>query len=312
MIPSRPQTSKETIAKLACAFAGVAWGLFWLPLRAMNDAGITGAWATVMIYVIPLFFALPLLLWRRRKVAEGGLLMQMIGIVAGIGLVLYADALIYTQVIKAMLLFYLTPLWSALLARVVLGEAITPIRWFAMALALAGLMVIFGADTGLPVPRNIGDWMGLASGICWAVAAVLLRMDGREEAAADNMLVYLFWGTVAAVVIAVLPQSGAHSLPDPGRIVDVLPWLVPVLLVLILPATFAIMWGTPLLNPAVVGLLFMTEISVGAATAAIWAGEPFGAREIFGILLISAAGLVESIYEWMAAKRPAQSDDHHG
>jgi len=298
-----PHTGKETIAKLACAFAGVAWGLFWLPLRAMNDAGITGAWATVMIYIIPLLFALPLLVWRRRKIVEGGRPLQMIGIVAGVGMVLYADALIYTQVIKAMLLFYLTPLWSALLARVVLGEMITPIRWFAMALALAGLMVIFGADTGLPVPRTVGDWMGLASGICWAIAAVLLRMDGREEAATDNMLVYLFWGTVAAVVVALLPLSGAHPLPDPERIADVLPWLVPVLLILIMPTTFAIMWGTPLLNPAVVGLLFMTEISVGAATAAIWAGEPFGAREIIGVLLISAAGLAESIYEWVTSNR---------
>lgn len=297
--------SKETVAKLACAFAGVAWGLFWLPLRAMDQAGITGAWATVMIYVIPLACAVPLLVWRRHSIVQGGLLMQMIGLVAGIGLVLYADALIYTQVIKAMLLFYLTPLWSALLARAVLGETITPIRLLAMALGLAGLMVIFGADVGLPVPRNIGDWMGLGSGLCWAIAAVLLRLDGREEAALDNMLVYLFWGTIAAVAIAMLPLSGAHPLPDPARILDVLPWLIPVLLILILPATFAIMWGAPLLNPAVVGLLFMTEISVGAATAAIWAGEPFGVRELVGILLISAAGLVESIYDALKAKKAA-------
>ena len=122
--------SKETIAKLACAFAGVAWGLFWLPLRAMDQAGITGAWATVMIYVIPLACALPLLFWRRRSIIEGGLLMQMIGLVAGIGLVLYADALIYTQVIKAMLLFYLTfclgffSLWERLLSRVTMWALI--------------------------------------------------------------------------------------------------------------------------------------------------------------------------------------------
>ena len=31
-----------------------------------------------------------------------------------------------------------------------------------------------------------------------------------------------------------------------------------------------------------VGLLFMTEISVGAITAAIWSGDPFGWREVAG------------------------------
>ncbi|MGI9416088.1 MAG: DMT family transporter [Hyphomicrobiales bacterium] len=305
MTPARLPASRETVAKLACAFAGVAWGLFWLPLRAMDQAGIAGAWATVMIYLVPLVCAVPLLLWRWRAIAAGGWLMQMIGIVAGIALVLYADALIYTQVIKAMLLFYLTPLWSALLVRAVLGEAITPVRWGAMALGFAGMLVIFGADVGMPVPRTLGDWMGLGSGIFWAIAAVLLRIHGRAEAAVDNMLVYLFWGTAAAVVIALMPASGAHPPPDFDTAAAVLPWLVPVLMAIILPATLAIMWGTPLLNPAVVGLLFMTEISVGSATAAIWAGEPFGAREVLGIALITAAGLAESICEVITRRRSA-------
>jgi len=49
-----------------------------------------------------------------------------------------------------------------------------------------------------------------------------------------------------------------------------------------------------------VGLLFMTEISVGALTAAIWAGEPFGIREIVGVVLITAAGATESIWDlWL-------------
>jgi drug/metabolite transporter (DMT)-like permease len=50
----------------------------------------------------------------------------------------------------------------------------------------------------------------------------------------------------------------------------------------------------------------MTEISVGTATAAIWAGEPFGAREIAGVVLISAAGLVESLSDFMKWRRARQ------
>ena len=47
----------------------------------------------------------------------------------------------------------------------------------------------------------------------------------------------------------------------------------------------------------------MTEISVGTVTAALWAGEPFGAREIIGILLISGAGLVESLQASFTRRR---------
>jgi drug/metabolite transporter (DMT)-like permease len=47
----------------------------------------------------------------------------------------------------------------------------------------------------------------------------------------------------------------------------------------------------------------MTEISVGAVTAAIWAGEPFGFREIVGVVLISAAGVTESIWDlWLKSR----------
>jgi len=292
---------QENFAKLACAYSGIAWGLFWIPLRAMDEAGITGAWATVMIYVVPLMCALPLLIQRRHTIAQGGWITWMIGLTAGIGLVCYANGVIYTEVVRAMLLFYLTPLWSFLLARIFIGEAITPIRWLAMALGLAGMLIIFGIDTGVPLPRNMGDWMGLIGGMAWAVGALLLRIDGRQHAAFDCLLVYYFCGTVIAVAIALLPISNAPVLPTAAAMVGVLPWLIPVLVVVIVPATFAAMWGAPLLNPGTVGLLFMTEISVGTLTAVIWAGEPFGVREITGIALITAAGLAESVHD-MSAK----------
>lgn len=292
---------QENFAKLACAYSGVAWGLFWIPLRAMDEAGVNGAWATVMIYVVPLICALPLLIRRRHAIAQGGWITQMIGLTTGIGLVCYANGVIYTEVVRAMLLFYLTPLWSFILARIFIGEAITPIRWLAMVLGLAGMLVIFGIETGIPLPRNAGDWMGLIGGMGWAIGALLLRIDGRQHAAFDCLLVYYVWGTGIAIAIALLPLSDAPALPAIGTVLELLPWLIPVLIAVIVPATFAAMWGAPLLNPGTVGLLFMTEISVGTFTAVGWAGEPFGAREIVGITLITAAGLAESVFD-MAAK----------
>ena len=76
-----------------------------------------------------------------------------------------------------------------------------------------------------------------------------------------------------------------------------LPWLVPTVLAVVMTGVYASMWGTPKLNPGLVGLLFMTEISVGAITAALWSGDPFGWREVIGIILISGAGVLESLWE---------------
>lgn len=292
----------ETQAKLACAFAGVVWGLFWIPLRTLGDTGITGAWASVMLFFWPFVLLLPLAAWRWRRIMRGGARLQVTGLITATSLVLYADALIYTEVIRAMLLFYLTPVWSTLLARIILKEPITPARWVAIGLGFAGIVVIFGVDTGIPWPRNLGDWMGLASGMVWAVAAVRMRGDS-ENHAVEFTTIQFGWATLLALGIAFLPIAGAGPAPELERVAGVLPWLLPVVLLVVIPGTFAAMWGTALLSPGIVGLLFMTEISVGAVTAALWAGEPFGAREIIGVLLISGAGLAESLPAIFAGRR---------
>ena len=104
-----------------------------------------------------------------------------------------------------------------------------------------------------------------------------------------------FYGVIAAIVLAISPMAGEIEFPDWSVIVDVLPWTIPVAIIVI-PGAYAAFWGAPHLNPGVVGLLFMTEISVGGITAAIWANEPLGSRELTGIALISIAGLIEFIY----------------
>jgi drug/metabolite transporter (DMT)-like permease len=283
------------------------WGVFWLPLRAMDEAGITGAWATVAFYLVPLAIVAPLLAWRWRSIRAGGLYLQVIGFTAAIALVTYADSLVYTEVIRAMLLFYLTPLWSALLARAVLGERITLARWLAIALGFAGALVIFRFDLGVPIPRSAGDWLGLTAGLAWAVAAVLMNRD-RNNSGLDYMLMQFVWGSLIAIALAFVPFPGADTAPDWSAMItiawSVAHWLVPVVVIIVIPGVFAAMWGTPRLSPSVVALLFMTEISVGAITAALWAGEPFGWREIAGITLISAAGVAEGVYDRLFGRRP--------
>ena len=295
----------ETLAKLACAYSGVVWGLFWIPLRALDGSGVTGAWATVLFYFVPAVLFLPIALWRWRALLAGGWGLQLTGLVTGTAVVLYADGLVYTEVIRAMLLYYMTPVWSTLLARLILKEPITAVRWLAIALGFSGMLVIFGIDVGAPLPRNVGDWMALAGGFCWAIAAVRMRGDTKSSAIEFTSLHFLL-GAPVAVLIALLPLAGAHELPDAATAAAVLPWLVPTLVIVVVTGSFAAMWGASRLNPGIVGILFMTEISVGTATAAIWAGEPFGAREIVGVALITAAGLAESaldLLKWWRGRR---------
>jgi drug/metabolite transporter (DMT)-like permease len=156
------------------------------------------------------------------------------------------------------------------------------------------MLVMFGVDTGFPWPRNSGDWMALIGAVGWAVAAVLLRKDDGSRSM-EICSVYFFYGVIAAIALAISPMAGDIEVPAWSAIIDVLPWTIPIALIVI-PGAYAAFWGAPHLNPGVVGLLMMTEISVGGITAAIWANEPLGVRELTGIGLITLAGLSEFIY----------------
>jgi drug/metabolite transporter (DMT)-like permease len=286
--------SLKARASLACAYSGVAWGLFWIPLRGMDNAGVTDAWATVLFYGMPLVLFSPWIIKNWRRIARCGWSLHFIGIATGTSLVFYSNALLYTEVVRGLVLYYTTPVWSLLLARIVLGETITTARILAILFGLAGMLVMFGVDVGFPWPKNIGDWMALIGAMGWAVAAVLLRKDDGSRSM-EICSVYFFYGVIAAIVLAISPMAGEIEMPDWSVIVDVLPWALPIAIIVI-PGAYAAFWGAPHLNPGVVGLLFMTEISVGGITAAIWANEPLGVRELTGIALITLAGLSEFFY----------------
>ena len=160
-MPANPDRRTENIAKIGCTIAGAIWGLYWIPVRALHDAGIQGLWATAVFYLVPFVLMLPIGLLRWRQIVSAGWMMQGIAIIGGLCLVLYSTAFLYTDVIHATLLYYLTPIWSALLARVWLKEPITRDRTLAIILGTAGVLIILNVDHGLALPRNPGDWMAL-------------------------------------------------------------------------------------------------------------------------------------------------------
>jgi drug/metabolite transporter (DMT)-like permease len=284
----------ENKARLACAYGGLVWGVFWIPLRALDDSGISDVWATVVFYLFPFMALVPLIMYRWRYIIRGGWRLQLIGFFAGFSMVLYSNAFFYTEVVRAILLYYLCPIWGMLLARIFLKEKIIPIRILSICFGMAGMLVIFAADVGVPWPKYTGDWISLSSGIIWAIAMVLMRND-ESNGAIELTTSYFIWGTIAAIIVAYLAFSRDFSTLEIGSLINSLPWLLPVLLIVVLPGIYAVMWGTPHLNPGIAGLLFMTEIIVGSSTAAILADEPFGLREITGIVLIILAGLTEIV-----------------
>lgn len=279
---------------VACIISGLGFGIYWMPIRALENAGLTGIWPVVIFSIVPLLFCLPLFAVRLRKMAPKTWRFHASGALAGVGYALYVSAYLYTDVIHAIVLYYLMPIWGFLLGWLVLGEKVTLVRWCAIMLALLGLAFLIPSETGIPFPRNLGDWMALAGGMMWATVALILYMGPTDPV--DDTLNFLSWSVVASCVMAwISTVAGDNPFPSIPVVVSVLWWLVPLALLVVLPTAFATMYGPSQVSPGVAGLLFMIEISVGTVTAAILTHEQFGISELVGVGLIFVAGIAEPV-----------------
>ena len=124
---------------------------------------------SAIFYAVTALCALPVLL---RKHAWKDLTQAPLALsIMGIAFTLYTFALLLTQPINAITLFYLTPAWSMLLGKILYGERIGAARAIVVLMGFAGVALVLDA-TSLPIPKNLGDWVALASGALWAVGDI--------------------------------------------------------------------------------------------------------------------------------------------
>lgn len=280
----------RTRASFALVLGGALWGAIWIPLRALEDAGLSGAWAGLILYAGAALVAGLWIALTRRPLKGVGLPLVLCGLATGAAFSLYATSLSMTEVVRAILLFYLTPVWGTLLGIAFLGERLTKARLVAITLAFIGLVVVLGGD-GFPRPRNAGDWLALASGISWAIGALLVY-QAKGAGPVEQVIAFIFGSlavTVATMLLAPTLFAAGTTITDALRL---LPWGV-LMAVWVLPMLVLTIWPASLLTPGRVGILLMSDVIVAVATAAWLSGEPFGMREAAGTILIVSAAVVE-------------------
>ena len=170
--PSPPPGLLEPGALLVAASV---WGLVWFPFRLLEAAGLSGSVASLLTYGLGLI-PLALLAWRRLRASADQLgWLLATALCAGWTNLSYVLAVIEGEVMRVMLLFYLAPLWTLLFARLILGERAGWAGLAVIGLSLAGAVTMLYQGGGLPLPANGAEWLGLSSGIGFALTNVLTR-----------------------------------------------------------------------------------------------------------------------------------------
>ena len=249
---------------------------------------------------LPALLLLPVAVLRHRRTTAGGVNLQLTAVAGALSLGALCHRVgVHRRHPRHGAVLH-DAVWSALLGRIVLKQRITVVRAVTMALALAGMLTMFGLGESSCRCRAIpATGWGSAAGLSWAVSAVRLRQD-HANSALDLTVWSFLWCALLVTAGAGLAEAGAmpdlHTLWRPclGSCRWRCSWS--------LPCGLASTWGPKHIDPALVGILFMTEITVGGITAALWAGEPFGRRELAGVLLISGAALIDSLWDFWQAR----------
>jgi drug/metabolite transporter (DMT)-like permease len=274
---------------LAIAISAVLWGAWWIPLRALEERGLSGSWATVGVYAVAFALLVPIIA-RARLIAHVRWL-GAIALLSGVSLALWNHALIVGDVVRSMLLFFLCPVWATLITRFVLGQPLSQLRVVSVPLGLIGAAIVLGIDNDIPIPRGEGDVLATLSGFLFAIGTIVIR-QARAVADWDKTAATFLGCAAGASLVAVLAPSG--TAPAASTVVDALPMLLACAGLVILPSTWLEVWGNSRLDPGAVNVIFQIEIVVAALTAGVLTDEPFGAREIVGGVLIVCAGLIET------------------
>lgn len=289
---------------LAVAAAGVLWGLWWLPLRWFEAAGLTGDWASVVLYLVALVLLAPFMLVRRDRLLQGGWYLLAIGLCYGTAFSLWNHGLIIGSVVRVTLLFYLAPVWATVLGILVLGDRLQLLRLLSMLSGLGGAFIILGLDGGLAAAPGLADWMALLSGLLFAVAATCARkapaIDGLAKTFASFGLATLSAGVMLLLwPVAATPSFAAVTGSLPAAALCML-WLIPI--------TWMVLWGAAYLDPGRVSILLLLEIVAAAVSSSLLTDEPFGWREAVGCVLVLGAGLLEGFSEMRSGATAAPGE----
>ncbi len=286
------QPTARYFSALSCMVAAVLWGILWYPLRLLEDMGIPGLWSTLLIYCSALVFLIPVCWQKRSKFSKHKIEFIFVGVFAGWTNLAFILAMLEGEVVRVLLLFYLSPIWAILLAIFILRERLTRTGFYALALAMAGaILMLWKTDLDYQDGLSLADIYAITSGIAFAMTNIVVRKIGAVPIVIKMGSAYMgvIVLTLCGLLIAQLP------LPEITYESGSLAFLVgfPVMFVM----TFTAQYGVTYLPIQRSSVIFLLEIIAGAVSAALLTDEIVRNIEYIGGVLIISAGLISVIKE---------------
>ena len=285
----------DKILSLIIVVSSCAWGLYWLPLRSIEQSGIVGSWSIVLVNACPLIILVPLIFFNLDKLKKYPKPIFFAGIMIGAAFTFYANGLVETSVIRATLLFYLSPIWSTIIGIIWLNERLTIARVISIIVALIGLIfLLYDFRDQETVILNFGDFSSILSGLFWALGASILKKWSNLPIIPLTAIVYFSTTSLSILLAIVVYKAPIPSLALIGQNFPIaFIWSV----IVLLPSFCIIFRISQILFPGRVGILMMSEVAVAVISAKILLPEEqMVILQWIGASAILLAGVVEIIF----------------
>ena len=285
--PSPSHPPGTLLPALALVLNAFVWGVSWWPFRRLQEAGLHPLIATALVYLLSVLLLLAVRPQAWRAFA-GQPLLWLLAAAAGMTNVGFNWAVTVGDVVRVVLLFYLMPAWTVVLAWPLLGEKPTLVSLLRVALAMGGVAIVLKTgDSPWPVPESLADGLALAGGMSFALTNILLRKLQRVDAA-PRVLAMFSGGAVMAGATALLGMAfGFVPVPPPPQA----GWGLGLALSLgFLASNVALQYGAARLDAHTTALIMLSEVVFASlSSVALGAAELHLRTGVGGALILAAA-----------------------
>jgi drug/metabolite transporter (DMT)-like permease len=294
---------------LAIMLGASVWGVVWYPFRMLAALGVSGTTASALTSGVGCLFVL---IVRRRALAtvRWHWLLPALALAAGFTNIGFVWGAIHGQVMRVLLLFYLTPAWTALFAHFILHERLTWAGAGLAALSLAGAMImLWSPQLGMPMPGSLAEWAGLIAGMSFAMSNVLTLKLSRAlpDMKAEMRTAVIFGG--AALLGACASCFEAMPAAPVGAQLGSAALLVIGIGFVLATNNMLVQHGLVHVPANRASIIMLFEIVVTALTASLFAGEVPGPREWAGGACIVLASVLSSWVHRSHADSQVDIDD---
>lgn len=265
----------------------VLWGASWVPLKALHSKGADGLALIACAYGVLALIALPWLWQARASLVRHWHWLLAIVLFGGAANVSFSYAIIYGDVVRVMVLFYLLPVWGVLGGRFILKEPTAWWRWCGVVMALAGAFIILGGPNMLAQPINRLDFIAIASGIFFAASNLVFR--GVQQVRLPPKLFALFLGSSLLAHLLLPPEQAWTQAQFP------LGWVLLYATTWLLLANWGSLWAITQMPAGRSAIILIMELITAVVTQVAFAEQTLQGYVWLGGSLIMGAALVEII-----------------